>query len=543
MASKRFTRRLYETTVLVAVRKERVIVLFWGRRCRKSTTMGSVAFDEMSKEAGRTVISASASLLLGTELVNMTTSATEQAILVANEAQAVNSVFEAEAEAHRLDYKCADAETGKVYGRMSREDFTYLYRSKRLEMRLYHSRTEYSRQLVIAPNPATARGWRGTVLRDESGFTSANLEMALREAVDPIFRDVPDLKMVYASNLCRDDRHPFFEMTMPPAGEELPVNPAGNFYRGQDGILVHRVTLRDAYAAGHVLYDNKGVAMTYEEFAGQASNRAQMPYNYDLEHKMGGSAAIDLLALLTAQQRGAQRCASVYVENERDFRRGLDMLRAHLGGGAVAIGYDPATTTKATSNPSAVTVTEMQGGMRAQRLVLWWKEKEPAVVIDRMRMLCAAVRERESGGAARRFCVAATNERYFAKMLADALGSLVPVEMVIESEGLHPAGYESATNFKTYLGDVYSAAVNENRYDLPAGEYFKRDQRLTVKQAGRYECDVDSSTGAHGDSFVSGGLAEYGLTATGGAISDVSGIRMGGNGRGQRMAFEPRRWA
>jgi hypothetical protein len=72
---KRFVRRAYENVALVAVRKERVITLFWARRCRKSTNLGAIAFDEMSKEAGRTVIAASASLLLGTELVNMTVSA------------------------------------------------------------------------------------------------------------------------------------------------------------------------------------------------------------------------------------------------------------------------------------------------------------------------------------------------------------------------------------------------------------------------------------------------------------------------------------
>jgi hypothetical protein len=511
MASKRFNRRLYETTALVAVRKERVIVLFWTRRGRKSTTMGSIAFDEMSREAGRTVISASASLLLGTELVNMTVSAAEQAILVANEAQAVNSVFESSAAEHKLDYKCADAETGKVYGPMSRENFADLYRSKRLEMRLYHSKSDYSRQLVIAPNPATARGWRGTVLRDEAGFTSANLETALREAVDPIFRDVPDLKMIYGSNLCRDDRHPFFEMTMPPAGVELPVNPAGNFYRGQDDILIHRVTLRDAYAAGHVLYDNKGNAMTYEEFAAQASNRAQMPYNYDLEHKMGGSAAIDLLALLTSQQRGAQTCSFVYVDSDADFRRALDLLRANLGPGVVTVGFDPATTTKESSNPTGVTVAEMRGGLRKQPLVMCWKEKEPAIVRERMKLVFETIGARPAGGRAKALVVGATNERYFAKDLADHLGALVPTILVVESEGIHPAGYEKPINFKTYIGDIYCAAVNENRYDLPAGEYFKKDQRLTIKSGGRYDCPVDSTSGAHGDTFSSGGFAEYGF--------------------------------
>lgn len=507
---KRFERRLYEKTALVAVRKERVIVLYWTRRGRKSTTLGSIAFDEMSREAGRTVISASASLLLGTELVNMTVSATEQAILVANEAEAVNSVFAASAEEHKLDYKIADSETGKIYGAgLTREDFAQLYSSKRLEMRLYHDRTNYSRQLVIAPNPATARGWRGTVMRDEAGFTKTGLELALREAVDPIMRDVPDLKMIYASNLCRDDRHPFFEMTMPPADLEMAVNAAGNFYRGQDDILVHRVTLRDAYAAGHMLYDNAGEPMTYEQFARQPSNRPQMPYNYDLGHQMGGSAAIDLLALLVAQQRGAQTCSHVVVEDDADFRRALDLLRANLGGGKVTIGYDPATTTKSTSNPSGITVTESKGSARAQRLVMHWKEREPAVVIERMKAVCRVIEGRAEGGKAACLGIAATNERYFARQLRTALSNIVPVELIIESESMNAPGYDKPVSVKIYLGDIYSAAVNENRYDLPAGEYFKMDQRLTVKSGGTYACDVDALTGAHGDSFVSGAIAEF----------------------------------
>lgn len=85
------------------------------------------------------------------------------------------------------------------------------------------------------------------------------------------------------------------------------------------------------------------------------------------------------------------------------------------------------------------------------------------------------------------------------------------MELVIESEAIQPAGYREKVNMKTFLGDIYSAAVNNNHYTFPASEYFKADQRMTVKNAGRYECAPDARTGAHGDTFVSGGLAEWGL--------------------------------
>jgi hypothetical protein len=254
--------------------------------------------------------------------------------------------------------------------------------------------------------------------------------------------------------------------------------------------------------------------MSYEEFCAEPANKSQLPFNYTLRHETGGSAAIDLVALLTAQQRGARTCAFAYIDDEVDFRRAMHLLRAGLGDGEIGVGFDPATTTKETSNPSAVTITEKSGTHRAQKLVLCWKEKKAAVVIDRLRTIFATIAEREKGGRARRFCIAATNERYFADLTADALRELVPTELVIESESIRPAGYEEAVNVKTYLGDIYSAAVNDNVYDLPPGEYFKKDQRLTVKNAGRYECAPEGD-GAHGDTFVSGGLAEYALISKG----------------------------
>jgi hypothetical protein len=546
-------RRRYECQFIKAIREERVAVAFWARRCRKSTTLGAIAFDEMGKEAGRSVIAASASLLLGSELINMTASATESAILLRSEADAQLEEFQRGAAEKGLDFRCADAESGQEYLGLTREDFADLYQSKRLEMRLYHSATTYSRQLVIAPMPATARGWRGTVLRDEAGFTPVNLEMELREAVDPIFRDVPDLKMIYASNLGRDDRHPFFTMTIPETGTPPPdPEPCaiGHFHRGENHVLIHKVSLADAYAAGHVLFDNRGEPMTLEAFRADPANKSQLPYNYDLLHLAGGAAAIDLLALLTAQQRGVGQCAFHYVDSDEDFQRALLALRANLRGGRVALGFDPATTTRETSNPSSLTITEELGGERYQRLVVLWKERKAQVVIDRLTSIVRAIRERESGGAARRFCIAATNERYFADLLSDALRALVPVELVIESAALQPAGYDESVNFKTYLGDLYSTAVNENRYALPSGEYFKKDQRLTVKNAGRYECHPDTNDGAHGDTFVSGALAEYALTAQrGGALTaeTLAMVRTGVNGSAgrsvahARQMFTPRR--
>jgi len=419
-------RRLYENTALVAVREERAVDLFWTRRGRKSTTLGSIAFDELSAKPGRTVIAASASLLLGSELVSMTTTAAEQAILVRQEAEAQQAVFAESAKDNKLNFVCANSETGKEYKGITPTDFADLYVSRRLEMRLYFTQTTFSRQLVIAPNPATARGWGGTVLRDETGFTRPETEIELQIAVNPIFKTDPSFKMVKASNLSRDDRHPWFEETMPPADMTFPPKAAGHFYRGQHGVLIHRVALADAYAAGHTLYDNRGKPQSYEDFCSDPANRMELPFNYQLLHIAGGTSVIDLVAMLTSQKRGANECAFVFVDTDADFLRAINLLRALVRNGRVAIGVDVATTTGETSNPTSVTVTELQGIERRARMIICWKERREAVQRDRLRKIVLAIQERAEGGPACGMGIDATNERFFAEGTQKALADLIP---------------------------------------------------------------------------------------------------------------------
>ena len=509
-------RRPYQNVALVAVREVRQIALYWARRCRKSTTLGDIAFDEMSKEHGRMVIAASASLLLGKELVGVTLSAAEQAMIVANEAAAMRTVFENGAAENDLAFKVADSSKDKILTGLTPEDFAELYQSGRSELRLYFDKTHFSRLQVIAPNPATARSWRATVLRDEAGFTNPNFEADLRIATDPMMRDTPDLKIIYASNLSGNDRHSYFEMTMPreitaeSEDEQFPANPEGHLYIGQQGILVHRVALKDAYAAGHALFDDYGKQMTYAQCQKFPQFKAGWDETYALNHKSGGSSAIDLVALLTAQRRGVRECVFAYVENETEVRAALEAFRRVLKHGPVGIGFDVASTTNEKSNPSSITATEALGGERVARLVLVFKAKKRAVMSDYLLRVVKAVRERPQGGPPRRLCIDASNERLAAEETKEDLLPHVPVQVMLGGESVDPlpTGYQQAINFKTYLGDLYSTAVNEGRYLLPASDYVKDDQRLPIKDAGKYICAPDSD-GKHGDTFDSGKLAEF----------------------------------
>lgn len=517
---KPFVRREYEQQALVAVRQIRQMFWFWCRRGRKSTNLGAAAFDEISKGPGRMAIAASASLLLGSELVTVTLSQAEQAMIVSEEANAVKSALAMGAEEKGLDLQFADSGSGKPVQGLTADDFAEMYRASRLELRLYYDHTSYSRLQVIAPNPATARGWRALVIRDEVGYTSPQFETALQIATDAIMRDTPDLKILYASNLPADNRHPAFTMTLPrditaaTEEEQFPANPKGHFYIGSTGMMVHRVALKDAYAAGHRLFDDHGQPMTYEEAIRFGPVKLGLDISYTLNHKSGGTSAIDLIALLSAQRRGIELgCSFVFVDNDADFRRALDLLRANLTNGPVGIGVDVASTTGATSNPTSVSVMERVGQERPIRLIVCWKEKREAMQRERLREILRVVRERRSGSPAQKLCIDGSNERLFAEGTATELRGIVSVDVIVASETVEPVppGYEkTGVNYKTYTGDRYAMSVNEGRVPLPSHEYVKQDHMLPIKDAGRYVCTPEPN-GMHGDTFDSSKLAELSL--------------------------------
>ncbi len=368
-------RRPYQTVALAIQQKRRIVGYDWARRCRKSTTAGDIYFQEMSAEPGRTVINCSASLMLGKESIGMTLTAIEQAELLASEAAAVRSSMESNAASQGLDFQIANSETGKVYKtKLSEKDFTDLYQARAMELRLYFDKTSYSRELVLAPSVQTFRSYRALVGFDEFGYMPVNMARDLVNSADAMMRDTPDRRMLFFCNLPLSDTHPWFEMTMPreisAATEEdqFPPDAQGHLYIGQTGILIHRVALKDAYQAGHLLYDDEGKPMTYEQCKVFPQMRGGWDVSYGLNHKPGGASVIDIVAMVTAQRKGVGQCHFAYVESEGDFQRAMQLLAAVLKDGAVGIGFDVATTTAEVSNPSSVTVREKIGNERFDRL-------------------------------------------------------------------------------------------------------------------------------------------------------------------------------
>ncbi len=505
------------------VELHRISAFLTRRQYGKTTTVARIALKKMMRTPGHDVVFGSVKLDLGREIVRKESAAMRQAIagLTATAAGAQNL------------FQLTDAKTGKALSlnsqpstlnQITADDFDELYEAQRLEFRLYHSNTIYSRTKVVALTP-DAVGETGDLLLDEIGRVK-NFQ-AVWEAVKPIIASNPRFRCTLTTTPPPDDSHYSFEMLMPPIGETFPVNPRGNWYRSEMGYHVLRVDAWDAAADGVTLYDDDtGAPISPADSRAAESDKDAWDRNYGVRFVFGGAAACGLLELDTAQRRGIGKCACFQIETDADLDHALKFLVEHLGDGKVGLGWDLATTEKESSNPSAVTVMEQRGVELLEVGVFVWKTKDPKLATERMHRIAHAVALRKSGGPPRRLCIDATNERYFAMQMRDHFGGFVPVELVIGSETIELPGREESITMKQYLGDQYVAELNDNHLTLPPERYLKEDHRLPRKEKGQFVCIPDPQ-GRHGDTFDSGKLALRALRSTQGAITSTLGMTVG----------------
>ena len=180
-----------------------------------------------------------------------------------------------------------------------------------------------------------------------------------------------------------------------------------------------------------------------------------------------------------------------------------------VGQGALGYGVDLATTTKRLSNPSALAVVEKVGLDFVVRLAVRWKTDKPAVTRAVIERALDLPRDRR----ARRLCIDATSERFFATDLQAALVGRVIVELVIASETAKYLGREMS--FKLYLGNLLQNAANDAQLVLPNATWLQQD--LRQPEGGTFIAEVDE-TGNHADCFGAISLAIHGLTVGGGSV-------------------------
>lgn len=202
----------------------------------------------------------------------------------------------------------------------------------------------------------------------------------------------------------------------------------------------------------------------------------------------------------------------------------------------VAIGIDPATTTKRTSNPTSITVIQPVGLTYFSRLVLRLKTGDPDVV----ELLLATIVDglRAVGVSVRKVVVLATNERFWAIGMRKRLANRVPVELLIESEKIRYLGNDMLV--KAYLGNLFVNTIDDGYLPLPPEEWLKVDLRLVIKDRGTFDAELGAD-GGHGDCFASGGAALHGLISSGGPAEAEAGrvSTFSGPDAGRRKMLNP----
>jgi hypothetical protein len=501
------------------VERHRISGFLCRRQYGKTSKAARIALKKMMENKGHSVVFGSVKLDLAREIIRKESGALQTA---------VRMLIQQAATAKML-LQAVDVRDGKSVAGLDGDGFADIYEHSRLELRLHFDRGTYSRTKVVALTP-DAVGETGDLILDEVGRVKNFREVW--EAVSPIIASNREFRCILTTTPPPDDSHYSFELLAPPLGTELPVNPKGNWYRSELGVWVLRVDAWDAHADGVPLYDDdSGQAISPDESRAQAPDKEAWDRNYGVKFVLGGSAAVGLLQLDSAQRRGVGRCLCLQVQDDRDLARGLDWLAEHLGSGAVGIGVDWATTEKEASNPTAVTVLERSGAELIAPLTLVWKTPDPEIAISRLRQVVETVNRRLAGGRARRLCQDATSERYHCVNVRRALAALVPVEDIVGSETVEQPGGEPLTR-KAALGNGLVAAFDDNQLTVAPERYLKADLRLVKRDRGSFTAELGPN-GEHGDTFDSHKLALHALDSTNGALETTAGIRV------QPVRFQP----
>jgi hypothetical protein len=483
--------------------------LVFRRQLGKTTLMSGAALLCMIDLPGSLVTYCSASLLVGREVIER-----EAQLLYQTFAKLQDDAAQQELALRVVDRDASAKSDGPAKGKAlpKIDDFTELFEKSRLVLRLWHSNTVSSRTLIIAPNPGTARGFSGWVLIDEVGWIADFRGMV--DAMSPIASRDASFRQLWATTPPADDAHYSYEMLVPPAGMEFPVNPRGNWYISEAGVKCLRVDAWDAAAGGvQMLDEDSGNAITPDQSRALAYDKDQWDRNFGIKFITGGTSAVSLLAIAHAQERGSKSCQFISIDSDDDIDRACAWLKQSLTGGPVAFGFDVATTTKKLSNPSSLVVLEEIGAERPAKLVVVWKSANPDrhnLIVDR---LLDAVEQRPSGGRVRRVGIDGTSERLFASDFRKRFMGRTIVEVVVASESTEKYTHkptDQPTTMKQFTSGRCVEALENGVIALPAHRYVREDIRLVKKARGSFDNEV-SATGQHGDVFDALKLAHFAL--------------------------------
>lgn len=274
--------------------KLRILFMLWRRQFGKSFTIGGKAMSRMMQRKNHSVFVVSASILMAQENIRKGV-----------------DVWNILLDAYR---KLCEEQNLKLTSNIDGLDLdavSEIFESSKLEIKIWHSNTSYSRTRVVAPNPQTARGFSGDVFGDEIGFWP-DFE-GVFDAIEPIISRNPEWLLWMATTPPKDDTHPVYDLLNPGEVNFTP-NARGNWFETESGYPVHRLDARDGELAGlPMFHPRSGAPVSIEEARAAALNKINFDRNYLLKFTSSGSAAISRQLLLTAQAKGNGECTGIDI--------------------------------------------------------------------------------------------------------------------------------------------------------------------------------------------------------------------------------------
>lgn len=487
----------------------RRMIRAWLRQGGKTTSLAKKALRQMMRHKGRLVTFASANLNIGAEMIEK-----EAKTWLDLEKQ-----LKADAAKDHLMLEMGDTGGGgsfrKLPAGLQWADLAGVMEKSSLELRLYHSNSEYSRTKIIAARVQTAVSWSGSSYLDEGGKL-ADLQVLIQE-IEPIYGTDPTFTFEMAGTPPPDLQHYFNRLITPEEGDEaekaLKDNPAGNWFRNKVGIWVHRATIDDAYLAGRQVYHpDSGEPQTPDENRETSMDKEGWDRSYRLQRSLTGTSAISAAALTTCQSLGASRGIAGAIDCSKGKATALRQLETLLaealtltGIGKLTAGYDTATTESKMSNPSSLTLMENVGMDYPARLMVWWKTADP--VIAEALLVHFADLMRAADKRVTCLTVDASNEVFFAKRIKTIVGKLIPVRLMRGNQKIGQEG--EATDAKTLCGNLLVSHMESARVPIPNHPYVENDFGRVTKAGGRFTCSVGPN-GEHGDTFDGCKLALHG---------------------------------
>ncbi|OCA02311.1 hypothetical protein [Akkermansia glycaniphila] len=473
----------------------RIAFFLWRRQGGKSYTIAAKALDRMLSKAGRSCFFISASLNVGKELLEKEATIWHDALQKIHDAENTLNV--------RLGGNVVDRKTHQL---LDVSDLAEIMQKNSAQIRIYHSRTRYSRTLILPPNPATARSWTGDVFGDEVGFWPHCLEVL--DAVEPIIASNPEFMMWMFTTPSKEEKHYMYDVLNPGTRKFTP-NPEGNFYKTETGYPVHRVDAYDAALAGVPLYDPQtGEAVDYDTYRAHSLDKQSADRNYLLSFLPSGESAVKRAWLDRAQEKGSGTCTAIDLAGQDVTANNIASLIGTawadtLTADPCTMGQDVASTTNKKSNPSALTVLQKTDGICHARLIVRWKTGDYYTMQAAIRHVLHQLGRANISG----LWVDSSNEKFYSNLLARDMRHHLNVRGIAGGDKVRYQGMDS--DAKTALGTAYCAALEDGTIALPPGQWVAEDHRLVIRNGARFEAEI-SKEGYHADTFDSTKLAYWG---------------------------------